>query len=260
MLDQITPVVLTRDEEINIERTLRQLTWARDIVVVDSFSIDRTVEMARAVPKVRVLQREFDSIAGQSVFGVANVTTPWVLLLDADYFVPGDLVEELRRLEPADGVDGYVASFRYAIDGRLLHASLYPPRIVLLRRDRASIWQDGHTPRIAVAGSTRTLHGHVVHDDRKDFRRFVARQRRYMAQEAEKLHATPFSALPPSGRIRKLVVVAPFAVVVHTLLVRGVILDGWAGLRYTWERFVAECILSWSMLSTRNRRPETGSA
>lgn len=244
MLDQITPVILTRDEEPNIARTLGQLDWAKEIVVVDSFSTDRTVEIARSFPNVRLFQREIDSIAGQSIFGLQQASTPWVLLLDADYFVPRELTEEISRLSAGEPVDGYIAPFSYAVGGRLLRASLYPPRLVLMRRDRVRIRQDGHTPRFAVDTATPRLATPLIHDDRKGFRRFLDRQRRYMRQEAEKLRATPARELPLSGRIRRLVVVAPLAVVLHTLFVKGVILDGWPGLVYTWERFLAELILA----------------
>ncbi len=88
----------------------------------------------------------------------------------------------------------------------------------------------------------------IIHDDRKSFARFLERQKRYMREEADKLrHADP-RALSTAGRVRKLIVVAPFAVVFHTLFVKGLILDGLPGLRYTWERFVAELILSREML------------
>ena len=62
--------------------------------------------------------------------------------------------------------------------------------------------------------------------------------------EAVKLRATALVALPWSGRLRRLRVVAPVAVLVHTLLIRGAILDGRAGLRYARERFLAELLLS----------------
>ena len=248
MLDLITPVVITRDEEVNIGRTLGQLTWARDVVVVDSLSIDRTAEIARAFPNVRVFQREIDTIADQSLFGVQQAGTPWVLLLDADYFVPPEFVDEISRLSPESEVDAWVAPFRYAIAGRVLRASLYPPRIVLMRKDRVRIWQDGHTPRFASDTPERRLASPIIHDDRKSFRRFLERQRRYMRQEGEKLRTAPFASLPLSGRIRRLVVVAPLAVVMHTLFVKGVIFDGWPGLVYAWERFVAEVMLSRELL------------
>src|SRR5215510_832543 len=102
MLDQITPLILTYNEAPNIGRTLEQLRWARDIVVVDSFSADNTVEIASSFPQVRVLQRKFDSHEKQWNFGLqeTGIATKWVLALDADYFVTDELVEELKSLVP----------------------------------------------------------------------------------------------------------------------------------------------------------------
>ena len=66
-LAEITPVILTRDEEPNLERTLAQLAWAGDVVVVDSFSTDATVAIARRFANVRVFQRTIDTLAEQSL-------------------------------------------------------------------------------------------------------------------------------------------------------------------------------------------------
>jgi glycosyltransferase involved in cell wall biosynthesis len=246
VLDQITPLILTRDEEPNIGRTLAQLAWAREVIVVDSFSTDRTVEIARSFRNVRVIQRELDSLAGQSNFGMAQVSTPWVLLLDADYFVPDAFADELRALRPE--ARAYVAAFTYAVHGKPLRATLYPPRVVLLHRGHARVWQDGHAHRVLVDGETGRLRTKIVHDDRKSFARFVERQKKYMRQEADKLRAADPRTLNLAARIRKLIVVAPFAVVLHALFVKGLILDGRPGLLYTWERLVAELILSRELL------------
>ena len=253
-LSDITPLILTRDEEANLERTLAQLTWADDVVMVDSHSNDATVEIARRFPNVRVLQREMDTLAEQSNFGLQHVKTPWVLLLDADYFVPAAFVDELRALEPPPGVRAYGGSFQYAINGKPLRASLYPARIVLLHREHATVWQDGHAHRVTVDGDVHMLSTKLIHDDRKSFARFIERQKRYMREEAEKLrHADP-RALSIPGRLRKFIVIAPIAVVVHTLFVKGLILDGGPGLRYTGERFVAELILSRELLRSLFRQ------
>ncbi len=248
LLDDVTPLILTRDEEPNLERTLRQLSWARDVVVVDSFSTDATLEIARGFPNVRVFQRQIDSLAEQSNYGIRQARTPWVMLLDADYFVPDAFPAELRGLEPRLEIRAFRASFTYAVGGRPLRASLYPPRIVLLQREHAKVWQDGHAHRVLVDGEVGDLQTKIIHDDRKSFARFVERQKKYMRQEAEKLRVADPRTLGVSGRVRKLVVIAPFAVLVHTLFVKGLILDGVAGLRYTWERFIAELILSRELL------------
>lgn len=250
MLDQITPLILTKDEEPNIARTLGQLAWAREVIVVDSFSSDATVEIARRFPNVRLLQRVFDDHAAQWTFGQQQVQTPWFLALDADYFMPEEFTQELAALVPGK-TRAYRAVFRYAVNGRTLRASLYPPRVVLATKTHASFWLDGHTQRISVDGDVGDLRAPLVHDDRKSFRSFMARQKRYMVQEAEKLRLRDPRSLNVAGRLRKLVVVAPFAVVVHTLFVKGLILDGRAGLRYAWERFVAELMLSRELLRRR---------
>lgn len=255
-LEDVTPVILTRDEEANIERTLRQLAWAPDVLIVDSYSNDKTLEIASRFPNVRWIKREIDTLAGQSNFGIAEARTPWVMLLDADYFVPDDFVRELAALEPPPGTHAYIASFVYAVHGRKLRASLYPPRVVLLHREHATVWQDGHAHRIRVDGDTGALNTKIVHDDRKTFARFVERQRKYMRQEAGKLRTADPRTLNTAARIRKLVVVAPFAVAVHTLFVRRLLLDGWPGLVYTFERVVAEGILSWEMARAWVKRIE----
>lgn len=251
LLDQITPVILTRDEAANIGRTLGQLAWAKEVLVVDSYSTDGTPDIARGFANVRLLQRAFDEHATQWNFAVSHVRTGWFLALDADYYCPDALAAELSSLVIRDAVDGYVSGFRYAVNGRVLRASLYPSKIVLARAGHARFWQDGHTQRIEVDGETDSLQTSIIHDDRKDFRSFIARQKRYMAQEADKIRKSGWRSLSRTGRIRKLIVVAPPAVLIHTLLVRGLILDGRAGVRYGFERFVAELILSLELIRRR---------
>jgi len=251
MLDRITPLILTRDEEANIGRTLAQLGWAREVVVVDSMSTDGTVKIAQQFPNVRVVRRAFDSHAAQWSFGVAQIATEWVLTLDADYFVCDAFVNEIESLAPPPDLGGYDAAFIYAVNGRPLRSALYPRRTVLLRRGAFEIWQDGHTQRVRVNGRVERLRTRLIHDDRKDLRRFVNRQRKYMRQEAVKLHSASWSELPALGRIRKLRVVAPLVTFFFVLFVKGAIFEGRAGWRYATERFIAESILSVELFRSR---------
>ena len=138
MLASITPVILTLDEEPNIDRTLSALSWAGDIVIVDSGSTDRTLEIARAYPQVRIFTRPFDQHASQWSFAISQtgIASEWILALDADYQVSDALTEELRRLEPPAGIAGYRTSFEYCIFGKPLRGSVYPPVTTVYRRDR----------------------------------------------------------------------------------------------------------------------------
>jgi hypothetical protein len=163
-----------------------------------------------------------------------------VLALDADYAVPPSLVAELRSLAPPESLAGYRGHFAYAVRGRVLRASLYPPHVVLFRRIRGRYVQDGHAHRLVLDGPTQDLQERIIHDDRKPFSRWLASQRRYADQEAERLGAVEWSAAGVRDRVRKALFLAPWLVPAYTLFGKGVALDGWPGLRYAAERAIAE--------------------
>src|SRR6185295_5559263 len=189
MIDQITPLILTYNEAPNIARALAGLSWAKKIVVVDSFSDDETVAIAKSFANVRVFQRVFDNHRNQWEFGLkeTGINTPWVLALDADYVVSREVVDELDQLRFEDGVVGYRAKFIYCINGKRLRSGIYPPVTVLYRRDGATYVQDGHTQRVALQGMIEEITAPLMHDDRKSFRRWVRSQGRYTELEAQKL-------------------------------------------------------------------------
>ena len=87
MLNQITPLILTFNEAPNLGRTLDRLSWAKDIVIVDSMSTDDTRAIALRYPAVRVFERAFTTHAEQWNFGLQHtgIKTEWVLALDADF-------------------------------------------------------------------------------------------------------------------------------------------------------------------------------
>ena len=118
MLGDITPVLLTFNEAPNIGRTLSRLTWAKDIVVVDSGSTDETASIIAAFPQVRVLSTGyFDTHGNQWRYATqeTGISTNWILRLDADYEVTEALKDELSRLDADAAVDAYRISFDYAI-------------------------------------------------------------------------------------------------------------------------------------------------
>ncbi|HJP91872.1 MAG TPA: glycosyltransferase family 2 protein [Pyrinomonadaceae bacterium] len=246
MLDQITPLILTYNEAPNIARTLGSVSWATDIVVVDSFSSDNTIQIAKSFPRVRIFQREFDCHRNQWEFGLkeTGITTPWVLALDADYVVSDELTSELKNLKPKEKTAGYRANFIYCISGKELRSGIYPPVTVLYRREAASYVQDGHTQRVTLDGAIEDLNSPIFHDDRKPLRRWFNSQARYTELEAQKLRAADYGQLSLPDRLRRWRVVAPPAMFLYCLIVRGGILDGWVGLYYAFQRALAELMLS----------------
>jgi glycosyltransferase involved in cell wall biosynthesis len=250
MLDRITPLLLTWNEEANLARTLAPLAWAREIVVVDSGSTDATIEIARTHGNVRVIARTFDDFAAQWNAGLDALTSEWVLALDADYVLTDALVEELRRLAPPPEVSGYRVRFRYWVGGTPLRGSLYPPAIVLFRREVARFHLDGHCYRVALArGQTRDLAGQIGHDDRKPFSRWWQSQRRYATEEAAKLRVTPWRELRWPDRVRRVPFAAAPLVFAHCLVGKGGWRDGRAGFTYAGQRALAEALISARLLA-----------
>ena len=246
MLDQITPLILTYNEAPYIARTLTSVSWAKDVVVVDSFSNDDTVKIAESFPRVRVFQRTFDCHRNQWEFGLkeTGITTRWVLALDADYVVSNEFANELKTLQPSAETAGYRASFVYCIKGRELRSGIYPPVTVLYRREGASYIQDGHTQRVALQGQIENLSSPMLHDDRKSLKCWLASQARYTELEARKLRAADPSDLDLADRMRRWRIVVPPAMLVYCLIVRGGIFDGWAGFYYAFQRAMAELMLA----------------
>lgn len=244
-MNDITGLVLTRNEAPNIARTLGMLTWLRDVVVVDSQSTDGTQAIARGFANVRVVERPFTTHAEQWNFGLeeTGIATEWVLALDADFVLSDAVVQEIQSLSPDESIAGYWASFTYCIDGQPLRGAAYPPVAVLYRRTRGRYEQDGHTQRVRLNGALGQLNAPVMHDDRKSLTHWLASQSRYMALEAEKL-SNPAAQIGMVDRVRRWIVIAPPAMFLYCYIVRGGILDGRAGLFYALQRAVSEGILS----------------
>lgn len=269
-LESVTPLLITYNEEANLERVLDRLSWARRIVVVDSFSTDATLDILAEDSRVDVYYRTFESFADQCNFGLTKIETEWVLSLDADYVLADGFVEEMASLvgetaseadseaasEADSEVAGYTARFTYCVDGTPLRASLYPPRTVLFRRAMACYAADGHAHRLQLDGDTAPINTRILHDDRKPIASWLDAQRRYAEHEAAKLSA----ASTPLGfvdRLRTKRWIAPLLTPLYCLFRKGLILDGPAGWLYTAQRTYAELLLTLYLSAEQSERGQT---
>jgi glycosyltransferase involved in cell wall biosynthesis len=256
--DQITPLIITYNEAPNLCRTLGKLSWAQRIVVIDSGSTDGTVEILRRYPQVEVIRHPFIDAASQCNFGLTQVTSPWVLSLDADYELSNELMRELTSLAPAENIVGYRVRFVYRIYGRPLRGSLYPPRTVLYRKDKASYRQEGHTQRVVLGGEVLPLGGVIYHDDRKPLARWLTSQQCYAQEEAKYLLDAPPGGLRRTDKIRLMGWPAPIAVFFYTLFVKGCLFDGWPGWYYALQRTTAEMLIALEIIDRRSGRSQIG--
>ena len=186
---KVSVLILTYNEEDNLPRCLSSVSWAEDVLVVDSFSTDRTVEIAREYG-ARVLQRPFDTFADQRNYGLdeGNLHYDWVLHLDADEVVPDELWDEIAAIVRQGGKAGYRVASKMMFQGRWLkHAGMYPAYQVRFgRRDRLRFVQVGHGQREALLpDEVGTLQHALEHYSfSKGLHDWFAKHNRYSSDEA----------------------------------------------------------------------------
>jgi glycosyltransferase involved in cell wall biosynthesis len=253
----VTPVILTLNEEPNIGRTLRTLTWADEVVVVDSGSSDATEQIVRDFANARWMTRPFDTHGRQWAFAVGSAATrrPYVLALDADYQVPPPFVEELAERFVSGNYAGGIAGFKYSMSGRELAGSVYPPKIVIFRPEAAKIDQPGHSQEIQVDGPLYRFNAKLIHDDRKSLSRFVSSQMEYSRLEAARLSRNGDRRW--QDRVRRLGLM-PLVAGIGAYVKSGGPLKGSASLRYAYERALFECLLALRILE-HDDRPDQSS-
>ncbi len=162
----LSVLILTLNEEINLPRCLESLKWSDDLVVFDSFSTDRTVEIAKAAG-ARVVQRKFDNWAAHQNWAVQNIQFkhPWVYYSDADEVVTPELRDEILAVvarQPAEVV--FRVRFKNMFMGKWIRwSSLYPTWVTRLFRPEKIRWEREANPVPIVDGATGFLQEHFLH-------------------------------------------------------------------------------------------------
>lgn len=189
---QVSAIIVCFNEEDNIRDCLESLKWVDEIVVVDSFSTDRTVEICRQYTD-RVVQRPWAGYRDQKAFAHSLATKDWVFLLDADERVPPELKEEVQ-----DALAHFGSRYTAFLVPRLVYylgrwwwrGGWYPDYdIRLFRRDRAT-WggKDPHE-KILVDGEVRRLKSPLHHFSYRDVSDHLNRINRFTSISARELRA-----------------------------------------------------------------------
>ena len=186
----VSVLIFTLNEEINLPGCLQSLAWCDDVIVIDSLSTDNTRELALSAG-ARVFEHAFTGFGDQRNWALeaAAPVHEWVLILDADERVPGDLAAELGRTLP--GVPGQVGAFRlkrrFHMWGRWLrYSSLYPTWVVrLVRKGRVRYVNRGHAETQEVDGEIRDLENDLIDENLKGMDEWFARHNRYARKDAE---------------------------------------------------------------------------
>jgi glycosyltransferase involved in cell wall biosynthesis len=240
----IQVLILTKNEEPNLKRVLEKLTQFEKVVILDSYSTDATLEIAKSFSNTVVIERPFDSFASQCNYGLSLIESKWILSLDADYVLTDGFLEELKQFVLQSDKVAYLTKFKFLVFGKALRKDNTTARPVLFQKEFGSYFNDGHAHRLAIEGNLGEFKSVILHDDRKSLSRWFSNQDGYSIKEANKILSNSNEPLPMSAKIRKTKIFAPFIVFFYSLFVQGLILDGWRGWHYTLQRTMVEIMFA----------------
>ncbi len=272
-------LILTFNEEANLPGCLESIRWCTDVVVLDSGSSDRTVEIARAAG-CRVFSRPFDDFAGQRNYGITQIsyTHGWVFHLDADEHFTAALRRQCEAAVAANERSGYLVPSRMMLWGTWLrHAATYPVYQMRFHRLGELLFlQYGHGQREgdSVRGIGTLDEPYEHHSFGKGLSEWFARHNRYSSQEAaitiDGLRLpVPWrelflgSAMARRRSLKALSFRLPGRALMKFLylyVLRGGFLDGRAGLAYCLMHGVYEQMISLKVAETRRLCATAGPA
>lgn len=185
----ISVLILTKNEEEMLPRCLEAVKWSDDVVVFDSFSTDRTVEIARSFG-ARVYQRQFDNEREQREASLkVGFKYSWVYNPDADEITPPELRDEMLRVvsEPGRPEVAYRVRFRTLFCGKWLkYSSIYPTWVVRLFQPAKLSFERNINLRYVLDGPEGRLQSHFEHYTfNKGIHAWFDKHNRYSWAEAE---------------------------------------------------------------------------
>ena len=222
----LSVAVITLNEERNIAACLDSVQWAGEIVVCDSGSQDRTVEIAQRCG-ARTFRDAWRGFAAHKNLAVERCRGTWVLVLDADERVPEPLRQEIEGVLQAGGpADGYsVARRNYFLGEWIRHGGWYPDRTVrLFRNGRGRFEPRAVHEALDVSGTVAELREPLDHHTYASVQDFLQRMARYADLAAAEMHTTGKRCGVTDVTLR------PVWTALRMYVFQRGFLDGWRGL------------------------------
>lgn len=229
-MNRLSVVIITLNEAHDLPRCVASVSWADEIVVVDSGSTDGTIEFCRAAPGVRLVTQPFLGYGPQKRFAVAEARHDWILSLDADEAVSPELGAGIRSFMAGDttGSAGASLARRMVFFGRIFHHGRDSrQRILRLFDRRRGNFDDAQVhEKVAVDGPVTELAGELLHYSYRDLEDYFEKFNRYTSLMARKMHEQGKRASVPVICLR------PLWSFFQYYLIRGNWRNGFAGFVY----------------------------
>lgn len=181
MRAKLSALIPTGNEEHNIDAVIKSVSFADEVLVVDSYSTDNTVELAKQ-HDVRIIQREYGNSASQKNWAIPQATHEWILLVDADERVTPKLKEEILKILEEDGeTDAYWIYRQNFFMGRKLNYSGWQgDKVIRLFRKSKCRYEEKHVhAEVIVNGKTGFLKNKLEHFTYKNLEHLLFKADRY---------------------------------------------------------------------------------
>ena len=186
-MNEISVMIITKDEEKNILDCLKSVDWADEIIVVDSESTDRTVELTKQLTD-KIFIRKWEGYVSQKRYALSLTTYEWVLSVDADERITPQLKEEILNLLPGD-----YSGFRIRRKNFLLKKEITSCgwekdyQLRLMRKDKASFSDRLVHEKFIVDGKVGTLNNPMLHYTFSSFSEYFSKINHYSSLKALEL-------------------------------------------------------------------------
>jgi len=186
-MEKISAIVTCFNREKEIGVCLESLKWADELIVVDSFSTDRTAEIAAAYAD-KFFRRKYISPGEQKNWAIGRASHPWILAIDSDEVVPPALRDEIMSELEKPRYHQYKAYRRNFFLGKeIKHCGWDTDKIIIIfRKDRYRYREDVVHDRLLPEDRFRFFENKVVHHPHRSIEDFISRSNRYSRGGAEK--------------------------------------------------------------------------
>ncbi|MEA1787123.1 glycosyltransferase family 2 protein [Arenibacter sp. GZD96] len=254
MRTPLTALVITYNEMHCIERCIASISFADEIIVVDSFSTDGTYEYLLTHPKVKVVQRPFENFTRQKSFALSKATHNWVLFVDADEEITAPLQTEIKStLQHNTSCVAYWFRRKFMFCGKPLHFSGWQTdkNYRLFRKDKVQFSEKRMVHEtLEINGKSGILKEKLIHYCYRDYDNYKSKMRHY-----GQLKAKEYCMLDKKFNYMQLIL-KPFWKFTYNYVVRLGFLDGRKGITICYLGAL-EVIVRYAelrKLETRNQR------
>jgi len=188
-MTKITAIIPTLNEEIHIADAIKSVRFADEIIVIDSFSIDKTLEIAEGL-NVKIIKRKFDDFSSQKNFAIEKACNDWIFVLDADEELPENLVEEIKNtLNKTHGNIGFYFNRDFYFMGKKIRYGGYNNNKVIRLFDRRFCKYNGNLvhEKIIAKGKLGQIKEPMLHWSYKSFSHYLTKVHRYKELQAKEL-------------------------------------------------------------------------